>query len=148
MMWLLANRWALYAAGVLGLLVAGSTALGVHDHRIRAEVKAACEAQMEKASQAAAIAYEADKEAERVRIAAIVEKYEKRVPDPVTVGLGQRVYKYALRSCPAAQAPDPASPGSPAEVPGSDTGAAIQDLIDAAESDAAQVRALQEAWPK
>ena len=152
MMWLLSNKWAIYAAAALGLLIAAWTALGVHDHAIRAAAESACEAKFAKASQLAAIAYEADKEAERVRQRKNDEKVANAIQafNPVSAGLAGRLYYYQVRSC--ALPGTPAASSLPGQASGESGGAAeieraTQEVFDAATRDAIRLNGARDGWP-
>lgn len=99
----------------------------------------------------AVLAERASTAAELARVNAILKGYTDAPIDPVSVGLAHRVYVYAhAADCPVSGAsPNPAATGSASPQPRGDPSfvGLAQRVIDACSQDAAELTALQEAWP-
>ncbi len=100
----------------------------------------------------AVLAERAADTAETARVNAILKGYEDAPIDPVALTLGNRVLEYArVADCPVPKAggntggtPSP----SPVAVGPSAVGRALDALTEACAEDAAELTALQAAWPR
>lgn len=121
-----------------------------HGQAQLAQLQAAQSAATTKALQAQA----ASTAVQVAQLQGAVARYEAllQTPDPITLNLGQRLFKYAAASCPAvSQTPVPAGGTvNSAALPDSLTELVrlSQVAIDACSADAKQLAAIQQAWPK
>ncbi len=99
----------------------------------------------------AVLAERASAAAESARLQTILKGYEDAPIDPVALTLGSRVLQYArVADCPVPKAgADPRGARSPAPLPvgPSGVGRALDALTEACAQDAAELTALQAAWP-
>lgn len=121
---------------------------------LKCEAAAATVSQAQSAAVATAVLAErASTAAELVRVNTVLKGYQENAAlNPVDVGLAHRVYVYAHAtecSMPAAGA-HPAATGSASQEPRGDPGfvGLAQAAIDACAQDAAELTALQQAWPR
>jgi len=99
----------------------------------------------------AVLAEQAHAQTESERLRKIIYGYENRVPDPITVGLGHRVYINACKASPLPKAAsDPGRVSAPVSIPSGDPPIVgrLQAVIDACTLDASQLDALIAAWPQ
>lgn len=94
----------------------------------------------------------ASKQAEIDRINKVLYAYQNTPIDPINIGLATRVYKYAVANCDALPQAAALARGisQPAAVSASDQEliGLAQQAINACASDARQLTAIQQAWPR
>lgn len=90
--------------------------------------------------------------AELARVNAILKGYQDASIDPIALSVGSRVLEYArVADCPVPGAgghPSGTPSASPVTSSASEVGQALTDLAVACSQDAAELTALQAAWPK
>lgn len=100
----------------------------------------------------AVLAERASAAIELARVNAILKGYQNAPIDPIALSIGSRVLEYArIADCPVPAARgNPGAAPSPSKVPigPSEVGQALDDLAVACSQDAAELTALQAAWPK
>lgn len=136
--------------GALLALVLGLFGTGwfVGSLKGRASVSALQASQAENTAKAV-LAERASAQTELTRLRIVVANYENTPIDPVSVGLGHRVYLYArAANCPVpVGSANPSGTVAPSPVASGFEGA-LQGYIDACSRDAKRLDALIDAWPQ
>jgi hypothetical protein len=100
----------------------------------------------------AVLAQKAALDAEEARLNGVIAKYEATPIDPIAVGLAGRVLQYArVADCPVPKAASITSGTGDTAAQSSGDASLIrlsQAVLDACAQDAAQLTALQQAWPQ
>lgn len=138
--------------GILAL-VAGLFGGGFYLGGLRSEAALEAFQSAQSANTAKAVLAErASGAAELARVNLLLKGYQDAPIDPIDVGLAHRVYVYASAAdCPVSGAgAHPAGAVSPSPQPSSDPGfvGLAQSVIDACAQDAAELTAIQQAWPR
>lgn len=90
-------------------------------------------------------------DAEETRLNGIIAKYEQTPIDPIALTLGASLHKYTLSECPVSgPAANSSGTGSTPAVTASDGSVerATDAVFKACAQDAAELAAIQQAWPK
>ncbi len=100
----------------------------------------------------AVLAERASAAAESARLQAILKRYDDAPIDPIALHVGDRVLEYArVAQCPVPKAgadPRGAASAAPVAFGASQVGRALDALTEACAQDAAELTALQAAWPR